>query len=63
MFKVKKEEYINKTFRLRKSLVERLEKIAFENSVSLNELVSQCCNYAIENMKPENNKEQNLGSN
>ncbi len=54
MFEVKKEEYVNKTFRLKKSLVEKLEKVAFRNSISLNELVSQCCNYAIENMKSEN---------
>lgn len=52
MFEVKKEEYVNKTFRLKKSLIKKLEKVAFENSVSLNELVSQCCNYAIENIKP-----------
>lgn len=54
MFEVKKEEYINKTFRLKKSLVEKLEKAAFQNSVSLNELISQCCYYAIKNMKSEN---------
>lgn len=58
MFEVKKEEYINKTFRLKKSLVEKLEKVAFKNSVSLNELISQCCNYAIENMKLENDLEK-----
>ena len=58
MFEVKKEEYINKTFRLKKSLVEKLEKVAFENSVSLNELISQCCNYAIENMKSKNDLEK-----
>ena len=51
MFKVKKEEYVNKTFRLKKTLVEELEKVASENSVSLNELVSQSCQYALENMK------------
>ena len=51
MFKVKKEEYVNKTFRLKKALVEELEKVASENSVSLNELVSQNCQYALENMK------------
>ena len=27
MFKVKKEEYVNKTFRLKKALVEELEKL------------------------------------
>ncbi len=56
MFEVKKEEYVNKTFRLRKSLVEELEKVAAENSVSLNELISQSCQYALENME-HNTKE------
>ena len=51
MFEIKKEEYVNKTFRLKKSLVEKLEKIASENSISLNELVSQSCEYAIKNIK------------
>ena len=51
MFEIKKEEYVNKTFRLKKSLVEDLEKVASENSVPLNRLVAQSCQYALENMK------------
>ena len=54
MFKIKREEYVNKTFRLKKSLVKRMEKVATENCVSLNELVSQCCKYALENIEPKN---------
>lgn len=53
MFEVKKEEYINKTFRLKKSLVNELETLASKNNVSLNELVSQCCRYAIDNQKKD----------
>lgn len=50
MFKVKKIDYINKTFRLNKELVESLEKLAQEKGISLNQLVSQCCEYALNNL-------------
>ncbi len=56
MFKIEKTEYINKTFRLEKELVEKLSKCASDNNISLNALVSQCCKYALDNMnKDENN--------
>lgn len=50
MFKVKKTEYVNKTFRLPKDLVKRLEVVAQNKNVSLNNLVVQCCEYALENI-------------
>lgn len=50
MFKVKKEEHINKTFRMPLELVKKLEKLAQEKKVSLNNLVVQCCEYALENI-------------
>ena len=51
MFKVKKTEYINKTFRLPVELVEKMEAIAQNKGVSLNNLVLQCCEYAIGNIE------------
>ena len=51
MFKVEKEEMINKTFRLPKNLVETLSAIAQKKGVSLNNLVKQCCEYAIANLE------------
>lgn len=51
VFEIQKEEYVNKTFRLRKELVEELTKCAFENKVSLNQLVAQCCQYALDHRK------------
>jgi predicted HicB family RNase H-like nuclease len=51
MFQVKKEEYINKTFRLPVDLVKKLEIIAQSENVSLNNLIIQCCQYSISNMK------------
>ncbi len=50
MFEVKKEERVNKTFRLPVDLVNRLSVVAQQNNVSVNELVIKCCNYALENM-------------
>lgn len=51
MFEVKKTEYVNKTFRMPAELVKRMEKIAQNEKVSLNNLVVQCCEYALENVK------------
>ncbi len=50
MFKVEKEEMVNKTFRLPLNLVERLYTVAQNKGVSLNNLVRQCCEYALDNL-------------
>ena len=47
MFKVKKQEHINKTFRMPVELVASLEELAAKKEVSLNQLVIQCCAYAL----------------
>ena len=52
-FEVNKPEYINKTFRMQVDLIKRLEVLAQEKSISLNNLVAQCCEYALENLKKE----------
>ena len=51
MFKVKKEEFTNKTFRMPNDLIEQLQSVAQEQSVSLNQLVIQCCQYALVNLE------------
>lgn len=51
MFKVKKEEFTNKTFRMPNDLIEQLQNVAQEQSVSLNQLVIQCCQYALYNLE------------
>lgn len=51
MFKVKKEEFTNKTFRMPNDLVEQLQNVAQEQGVSLNQLVIQCCQYALDNLE------------
>ncbi|MBQ8342300.1 MAG: toxin-antitoxin system HicB family antitoxin [Clostridia bacterium] len=53
MFEIQKNEKINKTFRLPLELVQKLEILAQNENVSLNNLVVQCCEYAL--------KQQNKG--
>ena len=47
---------ISKTFRLPIELVEEMEKLAYENKISLNKLVIQCLIYAMDNI--EKNEEE-----
>ena len=56
MFEIKKTEYTNKTFRLPVELVKKMEAIAQNKGVSLNNLVVQCCEYALENIDQDKNK-------
>lgn len=53
MFRVDRTEYVNKTFRLPTDLVERLEKVAQTERVSMNQLVIQCCRYALDHMEED----------
>jgi len=50
MFFVKKIDMVNKTFRLPEELVNRLNCVAQDQGVSLNNLVKQCCEYALGQM-------------
>jgi len=50
MFNVKKPEMINKTFRLPLSLVQSLQVVAQSKGVSLNNLIIQCCEFALANL-------------
>ena len=56
MFRVEKEEMTNKTFRLPLQLVEKLYTVAQNKGVSLNSLVRQCCEYALDNLVEGDNK-------
>jgi hypothetical protein len=50
MFNVVKPEYTNKTFRMPTELVKTLGQTAHDMGVSMNNLVVQCCEYAIANL-------------
>ena len=49
-FKVVKPEMTNKTFRFPIELVEEMQTLAQNKGVSLNNLVIQCCEYALKNL-------------
>ena len=53
MFEIKKPSSSNKTIRMPDTLIEQLERLAAKHDISFNQLVVQCCEYALENMKPE----------
>lgn len=53
MFHVNRTEYVNKTFRLPLDLAERLEQVAQKERVSMNQLVVQCCRYALDHMEED----------
>lgn len=54
MFVVKQsQDMVNKTFRFPKELLDELERIAKEQNVSVNNLVKQCCEYALGEMAQE----------
>ena len=54
MFKIETPEMINKTFRMPLELVQRLQEVAQNKGVSLNNLVVQCCEYALKNLDNDN---------
>ncbi len=55
MFEVKKPQSSNKTIRMPDDLIEKMQKIADKNNVSFNQLVVQCCEYALENISQSEN--------
>jgi predicted HicB family RNase H-like nuclease len=56
--KIEKEEYINKTFRLNKKLVNKMDLVCDKKGISLNRLVDICLNFALEHLD-ENGDECN----
>lgn len=55
MFVIKKPESSNKTIRLPNTLIEEMEKIATKNDISFNQLVLQCCQFALNNLPLNDN--------
>lgn len=53
MFVVKKPESFNKTIRMPADLIQRLEEIASSKDISFNQLVIQCCEYALNDLSEE----------
>lgn len=53
MFAIKKDyvEYENKSLRLPKDLIDKVQGLANENALSFNKVVIQCIEYALDNME------------
>lgn len=53
MFAIKKDyvEYENKSLRLPKDLIDKVQDLANQNSLSFNKVVIQCIEYALDNME------------
>ena len=56
MFIVQKNEASNKTIRMSNTLIEQLEEIAANEDISFNQLVVQCCEYALANLPKNDGK-------
>ena len=56
MFEIKRTETVNKTFRFPIELVQKLEIIAQQEKISVNNLVVQCCEYALNDLQTQNGK-------
>jgi predicted HicB family RNase H-like nuclease len=56
IFVVKKPESSNKTIRMPNEMIERLEQIAADNDISFNQLVIQCCDYALKDVAERDSK-------
>ncbi len=56
MFEIKKEatDFENKSLRLPKELIDKIQTLATENNTSFNKVVIQCIEYALDNMKSDN---------
>ena len=48
--KIEKEEYINKTFRLNRKLVDEMDIVCGDKGISLNKLVDICLRFALQNL-------------
>ncbi len=57
MFKIKKTTSSSKTIRMPDPLIEELEKLAYQNEISFNQLVTQCCEYALKHIDKEDTDE------
>lgn len=49
-FRIEREESSNKTVRMPQPLIKELEDVAREEGVSFNQVVVQCCRYALKNL-------------
>ena len=51
IFKIKKPQSSNKTIRMPDDLIDKIQVLADSNDISFNQLVVQCCEFALESME------------
>lgn len=51
MFQIQKPEKVNRTIFIPQSLLERITKLSQEKDVSGNQIIIQCCEYALSHME------------
>ena len=51
MFQIEKPEKVNRTIFIPKSLLEWITKLSQEKDVSVNQIIIQCCEYALSHME------------
>lgn len=56
MFRIQKPTASNKTIRMPDTLIETLERLAAAHDISFNQLVIQCCEYALHDMEQSADK-------
>lgn len=52
-FVIKKSQSANKTIRMPDDLIEQLQALANKNDISFNQVVIQCCEYALDNLESD----------
>ena len=50
MFEIQSQQKSNKTIRMPNELIDRIQSLADQNDISFNQLVVQCCEYALGHM-------------
>ena len=53
MLRIERDEYVNRTFRMNKKLVERMEQVCNAKNISLNKLMVICVEYALDNLEED----------
>ena len=57
MLRIERDEYVNRTFRINKKLVDRMEKVCDAKNISLNKLMVICVEYALDNLEEDDQQE------
>ena len=53
MLRIERDEYVNRTFRMNKKLVDRMEQVCNAKNISLNKLMVICVDYALDNLEED----------